>query len=269
MAVINSITQVPIYGGGFGSQFDQSKGGRFAGWASEYNGKQYKTRSEAEAARNADIAANPDAATSAYDFMGNEAVRAGELQAGAAEQAGQQFTEAADPWRLQGLQALAQQSALMGLGGESPEAQLAALMNSPGYQFRLDQGNQAINRSAAAKGMLGSGNTLAELAKYGQGMASTEYGNRLSQLGNVSTQGMGQANLIGENRGNALIGAANARASGIAGRLDALSKDPQFAGTTNQFGQSLGGGNWQAAAGQTVGSQAWKPGAKWQNNQWV
>lgn len=54
-----------------------------------------------------------------------------------------------------------------------------------GYQFALDQGNQTINRSAAAKGMLGSGNLLAELAKYGQGMASQQYdteANRLSDL---------------------------------------------------------------------------------------
>src|SRR5574343_172313 len=237
-------------------------------WHYTYNGKEYPNQQAANAARNADIKANPNAATNAYSYLGNEAQRAAELQAGAAEQAGQQFTQAAEPWRQQGLSALTAQNQLMGLGGESPEAQLAALINSPGYQFRLDQGNQAINRSAAAKGMLGSGNVLAELAKYGQGMASTEYGNRLSQLGNLSTQGMGQANLIGENQGNATIGAANARASGIPGRLSALSSDPNFGGTTDRWGRTSGG-TWADAAGQTVGNQAWKPGAKWQNNQWV
>lgn len=54
-----------------------------------------------------------------------------------------------------------------------------------GYQFALDQGNQMINRGAAAKGMLGSGNVLAELAKYGQGLASQQYdteANRLASL---------------------------------------------------------------------------------------
>ena len=53
------------------------------------------------------------------------------------------------------------------------------------YKFRQDQQNQAINRSAAAKGMLVSGNVLAELAKYGQGMASTEYGNQVNRLSDL------------------------------------------------------------------------------------
>lgn len=47
---------------------------------------------------------------------------------------------------------------------------------SPGFQFRMDQGTSAVNRSAAARGMRGSGNALAELMRVGQGMASEEYG---------------------------------------------------------------------------------------------
>lgn len=57
-----------------------------------------------------------------------------------------------------------------------------SIANSAGYKFRLDQGNQAIQRSAAAKGMLGSGNTLAELLRYGQGEAAQEYGNEVGRL---------------------------------------------------------------------------------------
>lgn len=52
---------------------------------------------------------------------------------------------------------------------------LAKIDQSPSYQWRYDQGLEAVNRTAAAKGMLGSGNRLAELTKYGQGMASQEY----------------------------------------------------------------------------------------------
>lgn len=59
------------------------------------------------------------------------------------------------------------------------------ITQDPSYQFRLDQGNQAINRGAAAKGMLGSGNVLAELAKFGQGMASEEYGNQFNRLSDL------------------------------------------------------------------------------------
>jgi len=62
----------------------------------------------------------------------------------------------------------------------------SSIENTPGYQFQMDQGNQAINRSAAAKGMSNSGGVLAELAKYGQGLASQEYGNTLGRLSSLS-----------------------------------------------------------------------------------
>jgi hypothetical protein len=48
---------------------------------------------------------------------------------------------------------------------------------SPGYQFRLDQGNQAVQRSAAARGILGSGATMKAIDRYSQGLASSEYNN--------------------------------------------------------------------------------------------
>lgn len=70
--------------------------------------------------------------------------------------------------------------------------QLQGLLTDPskiqqtaGYQFAVDQGNQAINRSAAAKGMSNSGNVLAELAKYGQGMASQQYDTQTNRLADL------------------------------------------------------------------------------------
>lgn len=88
------------------------------------------------------------------------------------------------------------------------EERLAALVNNPNliegtnaYKFRFNQGQQALERSAAAKGMLNSGNTLAELARYGQGMASDEYGREFERL-NSATGQRNQYNL-------GLMGAAN------------------------------------------------------------
>lgn len=43
----------------------------------------------------------------------------------------------------------------------------------PEYQFQLEQGMGAINKGAAASGMLGSGTRLMDLQKYGQGLASS------------------------------------------------------------------------------------------------
>jgi hypothetical protein len=49
--------------------------------------------------------------------------------------------------------------------------------NDPGYQFRLTQGDKAIQNSAAARGGLLSGGTAKALSDYNQSSASGEYGN--------------------------------------------------------------------------------------------
>jgi hypothetical protein len=45
----------------------------------------------------------------------------------------------------------------------------------PGYQFRLSEGEKAIQRAAAASGVLQSGGTGKALLRYGQGFASHEF----------------------------------------------------------------------------------------------
>ncbi len=85
-----------------------------------------------------------------------------------------------DNLQTQGADFSGWQNQLMGLLNNP-----SSIQNDPSYQFRLDQGNQAINRSAAAKGMSNSGNVLAELMKYGQGMASEELGNKTNTLANL------------------------------------------------------------------------------------
>jgi len=47
----------------------------------------------------------------------------------------------------------------------------------PGYDFRLREGQKALERSAAAKGTLLNGGTLKSLNDYSQNVASQEYGN--------------------------------------------------------------------------------------------
>lgn len=49
------------------------------------------------------------------------------------------------------------------------------LQNDPAYQFDLDQGTQAMQRSAAAQGGLVSGGALKDLNNYAQGYASNQY----------------------------------------------------------------------------------------------
>ncbi len=51
------------------------------------------------------------------------------------------------------------------------------IVNDPAFQFRLEQGENALQHSAAAKGLLRSGGTLRDILGYGQDLASTEYAN--------------------------------------------------------------------------------------------
>jgi hypothetical protein len=75
-------------------------------------------------------------------------------------------------------------------------SQLQSLLNNPaslaktaGYQFEMDQGTQAVQRSQ--RGMRGSGNALAALQKYGQGLASTRRGEEIDRLGRLTGQEQG------------------------------------------------------------------------------
>jgi len=53
----------------------------------------------------------------------------------------------------------------------------ADMAADPGYQFRLRQGQEALERSGAARGVTNTGGTLRDILDYGQQAASQEYGN--------------------------------------------------------------------------------------------
>lgn len=133
------------------------------------------------------------------------------------------------PWRQTGQNALRDLADLTGVAysdgqpmTQAPQRpnQLQALMNSPGYQFRMAEGNKALDRSAAARGGLFSGATLKALSRYNQDFASNEYGNRWNQLAAMAGIGQAATNQTGaygqsmaNNVSNNLINAGDARAS--------------------------------------------------------
>lgn len=53
----------------------------------------------------------------------------------------------------------------------------AQVHNDPAYKFRLQQGQQALENRASARGGTRGGNLMSELVTFGQGMASQEYDN--------------------------------------------------------------------------------------------
>lgn len=92
---------------------------------------------------------------------------------------------------------------------------------TPGYQFRVDEGTKAVERSAAARGGLNSGATQKALTRFGQGIASDEYNNYINRLAGLAGTGQSATTQTGAlgaasatNQGNALLNAGAARASG-------------------------------------------------------
>ncbi|MBN3848521.1 hypothetical protein G3N58_17050 [Paraburkholderia sp. Ac-20342] len=125
---------------------------------------------------------------------------------------------------------------------------LAQVRQTPGYQFQLDQGEQAINNSAAARGGLLSGATLKDLLSYSQGLADTTYqqdfnnalstfntnynsaANNANRLSGLTTMGQNAATNVGNqglqtaaNAGQLTTSAANASAAGTVASSNALS----------------------------------------------
>jgi hypothetical protein len=155
------------------------------------------------------------------------------------------------PYREAGVTGQNRLMELLGLGGNTGaegygrygrDFSMADFVTDPGYNFRLTEGQKAIDRSAAARGGLISGGALKAATRYGQEMGSQEYGNaynryqtnrtnQLQPLGSLMTSGQNAAagagaaagnygasagNLMstsGVNQGNALLAAQRANSS--------------------------------------------------------
>lgn len=150
----------------------------------------------------------------------------------ASEQAWARQQAEMEPWKAAGAKALA------GLQDGS------FFEKDPGYQFRLDEGNKAINAAMSARGNVGGGAALKELSRYGQGFASNEYQNawnRTNQLANYGNQAsMALGNFAGghaANLSNNATGYGNAAAGAELGKYQ----------NQNAFGKDLLENGGQAA----------------------
>lgn len=120
---------------------------------------------------------------------------------------------------------------VLGLNGQGGnDAAMAALQNTPGYQFALKSGDDAINAAEAASGKNFSGNQLIDLSKFNQGLASQNYNNYVGQL-------------------EPFLQAQNASASGIGNIYTGLG--------SSLNANSIGLGNATANQYDTLGNLSW------------
>jgi len=143
---------------------------------------------------------------------------------------------------------------LLGLISQGP----GDFYESPGYQFRLAEGQKALERSAAARGGQLSGAQMKALQRYGQEYASNEYDKFLSRyyqsltpyqsLANQTlTTGM-QLGALGQQTASDVaqyqLAGGQARASGYINQANALvgglSQIPQLASNFIQPQQTAG-----------------------------
>ena len=173
---------------------------------------------------------------------------AGKAQASAADRAAElsqeqyyQTREDQTPWREAGVNALARQRQLMGLGEDqgtggfgryAQDFGMQDYQEDPGYRFRLSEGMKALGNQASARGGMISGQTMKGMQDYAQGSASQEFNNafnryqtnrsnQLNPLQSLSGGGQTATSLMGaagqnyaNQAGEAYMGKGNAMASG-------------------------------------------------------
>lgn len=150
----------------------------------------------------------------------------------------------------------------------------AELQRDPGYQFGLNEGRNAIEQSAAARGSLLSGKTLKDLARYATDYAGTKFNERGAfRMGERAQRYNELAGLSGTGQSAAMGGAqigsglstsiadllgsgGAARAAGIVGGANALGNAFTNAGNMyyqqsmldRLFPQAAGGGGFASGA---------------------
>lgn len=174
------------------------------------------------------------------------------------------YANAFDPYISGGGRATNQLYALLGLSGQdAANTARETFQTSPGYDFQMDQGIGALDRSAAARGMLNSGRQSKDLMRFGQGLANQDYRNYLSDLTGLGNQGysatgaktstlaqgaggplqggMAAANLAFKSAGTipqGMIASQNAENAGLMGALGAANYGSgQFQGMQGMQGQ--------------------------------
>lgn len=170
------------------------------------------------------------------------------------------------PWRDAGQGALNQANMMLSTQEWRNPFGIDQFQADPGYQFRMSEGQKALDRRALAGGKFFSGGALKDMTRFGQDMASQEYGNAFNRfqtdrnnrlnpflsmagLGQTSANSLGQmglstGNQIAQNSmfaGSAnaagTMGAANANTNTMNSIYGLLRGMPQF-GTQRQGGNA-------------------------------
>ncbi len=178
-------------------------------------------------------------------ISGAAGAQAGATQAGIDEQRRQFDLTRSDtaPYRAAGTAALGQLQTEMG-----KPVTAADVMADPGYQFGLDQGQQALQRRFAAAGGRVSGAALKAATRYGTDYATSGYGaayqrsqdrlNRLAALAGIGQTSTNASAASGANSANAISNMLTAQ--GNATGASQIARGNVWANTGNQIAAIYG-----------------------------
>lgn len=146
------------------------------------------------------------------------------------------------------------------LAGTPSASQVMA--QDPGYQFRLQQGQKALQaQQSAGGGVLGGGAQKAAM-QYGQGFASNEYQNAWNRVMQGRQQQYGMLSGLAGMGEQAAGGLTNAAMTGAGLGTNAAMGMNQYMGTTGLLGTQAAGnmlmqGAGAQAAGDIGAANAW------------
>lgn len=142
-----------------------------------------------------------------------------------------------------------------GVGGQTQD--MTGFYDSPDYQFALSQGQNALDRSAASRGRLYSGQQMKASQGYGQGLATQYLGNYRTGLGNLSNMGLSANNALagyrqgyGNQLGQGYTNIGDIRAGEALGKAALHKQWVNSMDSTWGVGGGGGGGNSMGGGGQ-------------------
>lgn len=147
------------------------------------------------------------------------------------------------PNRLAGYRAGNAYMSELGLGARPKGYE--GFQKTPGYEFRLKEGQDAVQAGVGARHGLNSGATLKALTEHNQNYASNEYGKHLNRLAGVMQQGQASAAMTATAGNNYATGAGNA----LANYGDAAAAGAIGAGNAIQGGINNGLSAWMYGKG--------------------
>lgn len=157
------------------------------------------------------------------------------------------------PFQSQGNVALGQLAQGSAPGGQfnSTPTSAQVMAQDPGYQFNLQQGQQAVQRAEAAGGNVGSGGALKAASQYATNYTTNAYGQAYNQFMNTRQANYGNLMSIAGLGEQASMAASNA-GTGAASNFSNTS----LAGANAQ-GNDLTSGAAASAAGTIGAANAW------------